>query len=49
MTFFKQIAALVGFSLCIHGVWAQNYPNKPIKVIVGYAAGGAVEIGRAHV
>ena len=44
MTFFKQIAALVGFSLCIHGVWAQNYPNKPIKVIVGYAAGGAVDV-----
>jgi len=23
---------------------AQSYPNKPIKVIVGYAAGGAVDI-----
>jgi tripartite-type tricarboxylate transporter receptor subunit TctC len=26
------------------GAFAQSYPNKPIKVIVGYAAGGAVDI-----
>jgi len=25
-------------------VSAQNYPNKPIKVVVGYAAGGAVDV-----
>ena len=23
---------------------AQSYPNKPVKVIVGYAAGGAVDV-----
>jgi tripartite-type tricarboxylate transporter receptor subunit TctC len=23
--------------------WAQNYPTKPVKVYVGYAAGGAVD------
>jgi tripartite-type tricarboxylate transporter receptor subunit TctC len=26
------------------GAMAQNYPAKPIKVVVGYAAGGAVDI-----
>ena len=25
-------------------VQAQSYPNKPIKVVVGYAAGGAVDV-----
>jgi tripartite-type tricarboxylate transporter receptor subunit TctC len=35
---------LVGL-VCMAGqVRAQNYPNKPIKVVVGYAAGGAVDI-----
>jgi tripartite-type tricarboxylate transporter receptor subunit TctC len=44
MTFFKRFTTLVGFALCVGGVFAQNYPNKPIKVIVGYAAGGAVDV-----
>ncbi len=26
------------------GAWAQSYPTKPIRVIVGYTAGGAVDI-----
>jgi len=25
-------------------IWAQSYPNKPVKVVVGYAAGGAVDV-----
>ena len=32
-------AALLAASL----VQAQNYPNKPVKVLVGYSAGGAVD------
>ena len=36
------LAALAGLLTCAaHG---QAYPNKPIKVYVGYAAGGAVDI-----
>jgi len=44
MTFLKRFTALIGFALCVGGAFAQSYPNKPIKVIVGYAAGGAVDI-----
>ncbi len=44
MTFLKRFIALIGLALCMGGAFAQSYPNKPIKVIVGYAAGGAVDI-----
>jgi len=44
MTFFKRFIALIGLALCVGCAFAQSYPNKPIKVIVGYAAGGAVDI-----
>ena len=44
MTFFKRFIVLIGLALCMGGAFAQSYPNKPIKVIVGYAAGGAVDI-----
>jgi tripartite-type tricarboxylate transporter receptor subunit TctC len=44
MTFFKRFIALIGLALCMGGAFAQSYPNKPIKVIVVYAAGGAVDI-----
>ena len=44
MTFLKRFTAFVGFTLCVAGVSAQSYPSKPIKFIVGYAAGGAVDV-----
>ena len=40
------ISALLSFLACIipYGAHAQNYPNKPIKLVVGYAPGGAVDL-----
>lgn len=29
--------------LALPSAWAQSYPSKPVKVFVGYAAGGAVD------
>lgn len=41
---FGFLAALI-FSTFIPSVsWAQQYPSKPIKIIVGFAAGGASDI-----
>ncbi|MEY4363795.1 MAG: hypothetical protein RLZZ24_1147 [Pseudomonadota bacterium] len=44
----KPMQQLIGF-LCALGMattcWAQTaYPNKPVKVVVGYPAGGAVDV-----
>ncbi len=43
-----RLAALllcaVGFSLLASPALAQTYPAKPIKLVVGYPAGGAVDI-----
>jgi tripartite-type tricarboxylate transporter receptor subunit TctC len=36
LQFFALLCACVAVS-------AQPYPNKPIKVVVGYSAGGAVD------
>jgi tripartite-type tricarboxylate transporter receptor subunit TctC len=44
MTFLTRFTTWVGFALCVGSVFAQSYPSKPIKVIVGYAAGGAVDV-----
>jgi tripartite-type tricarboxylate transporter receptor subunit TctC len=40
------LACTVGLSMLgwTVGADAQSYPNKPVKLVVGYAAGGAVDI-----
>ena len=46
MTFknvFQTLAALAGAWLLAASAQAQDYPNKPVTIVVGYAAGGGVE------
>lgn len=33
-------AVLTAIALCAGAAWAQDYPNKPIRIIVPFAAGG---------
>lgn len=44
MTAIKKILLFAASLLLSSGLCAQEYPNKPIKMIVGYAAGGAVDL-----
>ena len=37
----RSVVLLVAFALCAVGASAQTYPNRPIKLIVADAAGGA--------
>ena len=40
---FQTLAALAGSWLLAAPVQAQDYPNKPVTIVVGYAAGGGVD------
>ncbi|MFM1806541.1 MAG: hypothetical protein RL212_800 [Pseudomonadota bacterium] len=44
MKFKTKAVAIFLAALFSAGVHAQNYPNKPIKIVVGYAPGGAVDL-----
>lgn len=38
-------AALGVFAVCAATVQAQGYPNKPVRIMVGYTTGGAADAG----
>ena len=40
----KQLAASLSLMALAGGVSAQNYPTKPITIVVGFAAGGPTDI-----
>ena len=37
---FRFTLALIGAMLCIQGAAAQDYPNRPIRFLQGFAPGG---------
>lgn len=39
----SALVGAVGLLAGSQAAWAQAYPSKPIKIVVGYAAGGAVD------
>ena len=40
----RMLAALVALMLGTGTAFAQNYPNKPVRVVVGFAAGGPSDV-----
>src|SRR5258708_16173068 len=40
----RILAAAAAFSCLAPGAWCQDYPTKPIRVIVPYAAGGGADL-----
>ena len=39
------VAAIICAAASATGAWAQGYPNKPIRLFVGYTPGGATDAG----
>jgi tripartite-type tricarboxylate transporter receptor subunit TctC len=43
MTIRSLFAALIGAAVCASAAQAQTYPTKPVRIIVGFAAGGLAD------
>jgi len=43
-SFFWLLALGVSFAIPLTSAWAQGYPNKSIKIIVGYPPGGSTDV-----
>ena len=39
----SALLASTALAFCVHGL-AQTFPNKPIKIIVGVAPGGLIDV-----
>ncbi len=46
MNALRTLLSLAGLAaaLAVASVHAQQYPNKPVRIMVGYAAGGVADI-----
>ena len=40
----RMLAALVALMMSVASAFGQNYPNKPVRVVVGFAAGGPTDV-----
>ena len=43
-TFLRLAAGAAAFPLCPRFAWSQAYPSRPVRIVVGLAAGGGVDV-----
>ena len=42
--FVSAVAGVAGLGALTRSAWAQGYPGKPVRILVGFSAGGAFDI-----